>query len=507
MEQLQGLDATFLSAETPNAAMHIGGLLTFAPPTEGQLFDFDAYRELMASRMDVSKVFRQRLVTVPLGLGRPFWIRDPDFDLDFHLHHIALPSPGGPRELARLVAREFSRPLDRARPLWEVMFVEGLHQVPGVPAGGFGMVTKVHHAAIDGVSGAEILGALLDPSVEVRALPEARDWKAESVPSDLDLIRRAAGSLLLEPARLAELVSDTVRAAVRVGASWGVNKVDLPPLPFAAPRTRFNVPVTPHRVWGGVVLSLERVKSLKNAAEGATVNDVVLAICAGALRRLLLSKGELPEKPLVAMTPVSVRPEAARQEMGNLVSAMLVSLATDEADPAKRLLAIQNGARRSKTYHHAVGARTLLDYTHVLPFAITGLAARLYTQLQLSRLHAPLFNVVITNVPGPQTPLYMGGARLLSNIGAGPIFDGIGLFMPVLSYAGTLSIGVTSCREILPDPEAFCGFLRESLVELEDAVLPKAAPAVAVAKRPRTPRKRVAVAAKPVSRRKSRAEP
>lgn len=487
MEQLQGLDATFLSAETPNAPMHIGSLLTFAPP-EGGTFDFDATHDLLASRMHVSKVFRQRLVTVPLGLSRPFWIQDPAFDLDFHLHHVALPSPRGPRELARLVAREFARPLDRARPLWEVTFIEGLENVPGVPPGGFAMLTKVHHAAIDGLSGAEILGAFLDTSPDGRPAGEPGPWSPDAVPSDTELLRRATGAVSGEPARLADLVANTVRSALRVGAHRLVNKVELPPLPFEAPRTRFNDPVTPHRVWGGVTFELERIKAVKNAVDGATVNDVVLAVSAGALRRLLEARGELPAKPLVAMTPVSIRPEEARGAMGNMVSAMLVSLATDEPDPVKRLQAIRDGARRSKAYHHAVGARTIMDYTQAVPFSIAGVAARLYTELGLARRHAPLFNVVITNVPGPQVPLFMGGARLLTNVGAGPVFDGIGLFMPVLSYAGTLSIGVTSCREILPDAEELCGLLTASLHELERSVMPKAK---ARARRPST-RKRAA---------------
>ncbi|MBL8115679.1 MAG: DUF1298 domain-containing protein, partial [Acidobacteria bacterium] len=203
---------------------------------------------------------------------------------------------------------------------------------------------------------------------------------------------------------------------------------------------------------------------------GATVNDVVLAVCAGGFRRLLLRENELPGKPLVAMTPISVRSQDARGTMGNQVSAMLVSLATDEADPLKRLDAIRTGARDSKMYHHAMGARTIMDLTDAIPFSLTGRAARLYSELQLSRFHAPAFNAVLTNVPGPQTPLYMAGARLLTNVGAGPIFDAIGLFMPITSYAGTLSIGITSCREMLPDVPAFCADLTASLEELEQAL-------------------------------------
>ena len=220
-------------------------------------------------------------------------------------------------------------------------------------------------------------------------------------------------------------------------------------------------------------MDLGRLKAIKDALPGTTVNDVVLAVCAGALRRYLLKRDSLPSKPLVAMAPISIRREDERGTMGNQVSAMLVRLHTDEPDPAQRLRLIHEGATRGKEYHHAIGARTLTDYAHFIPFSLAGLAARLYTRMRAARMHDPAFNVVITNVPGPPVPLYLGESRLLANLGAGPIFDGMGLFLAAFSYAGRVAISATSCREILPDIDAFVRDLEHSIGELEAALRPR----------------------------------
>jgi diacylglycerol O-acyltransferase / wax synthase len=486
MQQLSGLDASFLYLETPNAPMHVGGVLLFEPKVPGGRFDLPAYRRVVASRLHVARTFRQRLVNVPLDLGRPYWIEDPDFDLDFHLHHMALPRPGGWKELTRLTAHVFAQPLDRRRPLWEMTFVEGLDHVFGLRAGAFAIITKVHHAGIDGGSGAEILGALLSLEPNARTAPPVKPWKPEHPPSDWELLTRAGGNAL-QPLRLANLLGRTGKSIVQAGALWGLKGAALPPVPFATPRTRLNVPITPHRVWGGTLLGLDRIKRIKTAVPGVTVNDVVLALCAGALRRYLKGTGDLPSKPLVAMAPISIRKEDERGAMGNQVSAMLVRLATSEADPIRRLQLIHDGAARSKGYHQAIGARTLTDYTHFIPFSVAGLAARLYTRMQVARMHSPPFNVVITNVPGPAFPLYLGDARLAANLGAGPIFDGMGLFLAIFSYAGQVAITATSCREIMPDVDAFVGLLEDSLEELEAALMPRRRRPNAPKKAPRRP--------------------
>ena len=226
-------------------------------------------------------------------------------------------------------------------------------------------------------------------------------------------------------------------------------------------------------MWGGTLLALDRIKGIKAAVPGVTVNDVVLTLCAGALRRYLKGTGDLPSKPLVAMAPISIRKEDERGAMGNQVSAMLVRLATNETDPIRRLHLIHDDAARSKGYHQAIGARTLTDYTHFIPFSVAGLAARLYTRMQVARMHSPPFNVVITNVPGPAFPLYLGGARLVAHLGAGPIFDGMGLFLAIFSYAGQVAITATSCREIMPDVDVFVRDLEDSLEELEAALVPR----------------------------------
>jgi WS/DGAT/MGAT family acyltransferase len=484
MQQLSGLDASFLYLETRNAPMHVGGVLLFEPGIRGGPFDLEAYREIVASRLHVARTFRQRLVTVPFNLGRPCWIEDPDFDLDFHLHHMALPRPGGWKELTKLTAHVFAQPLDRTRPLWEMTFVEGLEHVLGLGPGAFAIITKVHHAGIDGGSGAEILGALLALEPGAPTTPPATPWKPERPPTDWELLTQAGGSAL-EPLKLANLLGRTGKSIVQAGALWGLKGAQLPPVPFRAPRTRLNVPITPHRVWGGTLVSLDRIKKIKAAVPGVTVNDVVLALCGGALRRYLEGKADLPSKPLVALAPISIRKEDERGTMGNQVSAMLVRLATDEADPLRRLRLIHEGAFHSKGYHQAIGARTLTDYTHFIPFSVAGLAARLYTRMRVARMLSPPFNVVITNVPGPAFPLYLGDARLVAHLGAGPIFDGMGLFLAIFSYAGQVAISATSCREIMPDVDVFVRALEDSLEELEAALMPRGPRPAAPKKTPR----------------------
>ena len=481
IQQLSGLDASFLNLETDNAPMHIGGVSIL---TGGGL-DLDLLRRWVASRIHVSRSFRRCLAEVPLGLGKPYWVDDADFDITRHIERTQLPEPGGWKELTALAAWEFAEPLPRDRPLWHFLLVEGVDGIDGIPAGSQALISRVHHAAIDGVSGAEIVGALFDVSPEVRELPELPPSSAETGvrPGRLDLLRRAGANLGKTPGVVTEVVKEAAAALVRGGKAWREG-ISPPPMLLSAPRTPFNKTIGKKRVWSSALLSLERIKAIKTDAD-ATVNDVVLAICSGALRRELEAREALPEESLVAMVPISVRakdePGAAsgavpgralpgRAVPGNQVSAMLVALATDEADPAGRLRRIRDEARRSKLYHQAIGARTLTDSAELLPFGISGVATRLYTRWHLAERHDPLFNLVITNVPGPRMPLYVAGARLVAHMGMAPIFDGIGLILPIFSYADKLAISVFSCPEILPDVERFRDFLNASLDELEAAV-------------------------------------
>ncbi len=469
MQQLTGLDSAFLYLETPNAPMHIGSLSIIEAETPNGPFELSMLRDLLASRIHTSRTFTQRLVEVPLKLGNPYWAEDEDFDLDRHLQRTQLPEPGGWKELSALMAWEFSQPMDRGKPLWEILLVEGLETVDGVPPGSLALISKIHHAAIDGVSGAEIMSAIYDPSPEPRAIAPPAPKEHQAAPSRAGLLKESGRHLLQVPRALTATVGETVKGVVKSGAVWGLKRIKPPPLPFTAPRSRFNVPISHERTWSAAILSLERIKAIRAKVE-ATVNDVVLTVCAGALRRYLQGKDDLPQKPLVAMVPVSVRSEDERGTMGNQVSAMLVSLATDTGDPLERLRLVHDGATGSKIHHQAIGARTLSDYSRFIPFGLAGAGARLYTRAHLAEKLRPIFNLVITNVPGPQIPLYIAGARLLTNIGAAPLFDGMGLILPILSYAGQLTIGATSCREVMPDIDVFTSYLKDALDELEAAV-------------------------------------
>ncbi len=467
MRQLSGLDAGFLSLESATAPMAIGSLSILAPRGKGGRLDVDGLRRVLRRRLGRAPALRRRLASLPFDLARPYWVELPpeEVDLDLHVEATELPDPGGWHELSELVSFELSQPLDRSRPLWQLLFVENLRSVPGVPEGSVGIIARVHHAAIDGVSGAEILAALFDGALPEAAVPPE---ERRGEPGALDLLLRAGKDLAGIPRALPGAVGRSL-LGLGGGALARLKGGGSPPLPFSAPRTRLNRPVAAERSWAPAFFDLDRVKAIKNAEE-ATVNDVVLAICAGALRGWLAEEEGLPDKPLVAMVPVSVRSEGERGSGGNLVSAMLVSLATDEADPLARLRAIRDAARSSKTALRAVGARTLVSSADLLPFALSGLAARLYSRLTLAERHRPMFNLVITNVPGPPRRLTIGGAEMLSYAGAAPVLDGLGLILPVLSYAGTMSIGVTADREIMPDAAAFAARLEAALGDLERAV-------------------------------------
>lgn len=445
--------------------MHIGGVSIVQMETAEGPFDLDQLRRLLASRLGVSRTLTQRLQETPLNLGKPYWVEDEDFDLDRHVSRTQLPDPGGWKELGALMAWEFSRPLPRDRPLWEVLMVEGL-KLEGQEGDCIALISKIHHAAIDGVSGSEMMSALFDVRPSTPPPYEEPHLHPVPGPSAKEMLQRSGRGLQRTPKALTQGIVGAVGGLVRSGIALGRERIMPPPLPFTAPRTPFNVAVTKERTWGAALLPLGKIKALRRQVPGTTVNDVVLAICAGALRSYLLERQELPTKPLVAMVPISVRAEDESGTMGNKVSAMLVSLATDLASAEERLAAVHDNANRSKLMHKTVGARNLADASEFIPFSLAGLGSRLYSRLHLAEKHRPIFNLVITNVPGPRVPLYVGGARLAAHIGAAPVFDGMGLILPIFSYADTLAIGVTACRKVVPDADHLTRLLHASLDEL-----------------------------------------
>ncbi|HEV2369254.1 MAG TPA: wax ester/triacylglycerol synthase family O-acyltransferase, partial [Acidimicrobiales bacterium] len=350
MQRLSGLDATFLYLETPSTHMIVASTCVFDPSTVPGGYSFAKVRQLVEDRLPLLPPFRRRLVEIPFGLHHPLWIEDPDFDLDYHLRRAALPPPGDLRELARFSADVCSRQLDRSRPLWEMYVIEGLED------GMIGVVTKTHHAAIDGVSGAELTVNLLDVSPEPAPVPaELQTWKPDRVPTEFELLGYALASLARQPVAAAKAARRTATMALTLRRRNRQPGVKPPPAPFSAPKTSLNQSITPHRQLGLTEVQLDEVKEIKNAL-GGTVNDVVLAACAGALRRYLDERGEQPDKSLVAMIPVSVRTEDQKGTMGNRVSSMLVSLATDVDDPVNRFHAIQEATRYAKDQEKAISA-------------------------------------------------------------------------------------------------------------------------------------------------------
>ncbi len=484
MRQLTSLDAQFLAVETPRTYGHVGGLAVYDPSTApGGRLELSDICRLVSERLHLLEPFRWRLVKVPFGLDLPSWVEDPDFDIGFHIRDSAVPPPGDDRQLAETVARIFARPLDRSRPLWELYLIHGLE------GGRVALLTKVHHSVVDGVSGNEILSILLDPSPEGREVPPPEsDMAGERVPSDLEMLGRGLTALPLQPLRAARAIPSTLpnlldvpglgqlpgmatvgRAASTlrglVGASTTSQVLEQQTAPV--PRTRFNHPISAHRRFALGTLSLDEVKAIKNELE-ITVNDVVVALCAGALRNWLLERGELPDEPLVAMIPVSVRTEDEAGMFGNRVSMMIVPIPTDEPDPRTRLMAAHRILAGAKERHQAVPASLLTDATAFIPPAVAALAARTTMDI-MGRMRPPL-NLIISNVPGPRAPLYCAGAQLEAHYPVSVITDGVGLNITAMSYLDHIDFGIVADRNQLDDAWSLMDSVQASLEEVREAL-------------------------------------
>ncbi len=465
MDMLSALDATFIYLESEHSPMAIGAVYVIDASDTPKSFSYDSWYALVESRLKLSKVFRERLVEVPWDLSFPYWVRDPGFNLDAHLLRATLPAPGGMTELMQLAADTWGQVLDRERPLWDITFVEGLDRIDGIAKGSYALITKVHHAAVDGKASSEMMSALLDTSAEIRQFGGEDNWQPEALPSTLDVVARSwskAGGKVLE---LAGLVGKVALKTVNPQTTRRLKKIEPPPRLLSAPASLFNQPLSAGRTFWGKNFDFDRIRAIRKAVPGVTINDVVLAVCAGGLRSYLSGKGELPAKALVAMAPISIRGDEAGT--GNQVSAMLVSLATDIEVALDRLLHIRANTQRSKVQAKALPANKITEF---LPSETLAAAARVYTRTRLGGMHRPFFNVTITNVPGPPVPLYAAGARIHSAFGMAPILDGLGLILVVLSYHGRISIGISSCKQIVPDPDNMAECFARSLDDLERAV-------------------------------------
>ena len=489
MQQLSGLDNTFLTMEAGGQLGHVGSLCMYdvSKLKDGSLYD--ALDRTLKERLHLLPPYRRRLAEVPLDLDHPYWIEDPDFDLDFHLRHIAVPPPGDDEQLATLVARIHGRALDRNRPLWEMYVIEGLAN------GQVAVYTKIHHCTIDGVSGAEMMQVLLDRVPEGAPVePPKQPWVPDRVPSGGEMLMRGLGGLVRAPDRVVRQAIRTVRSLTesnealatavntlgldRIPVAGGfirrrTGQVDADPIPQTpAPRTPFNRSITPHRRFAYFSMNLADVKKVKSAA-GTTLNDVAMAISAGALRRYLEEKKALPADPLKAMIPVSVRSDAEKQAYTNRVGSILCTLATDVEDPLARLGQIHEAMKEAKRASEAVSANLLQDWTQVTTPALVAQAARIIARTKIFDRMNPPFNVVISNVPGPRDSLYCAGAEMQSYYPVSAVADGQGLNITVQSYRDHLDWGLIACRELVPDLWRFKGLFAESLEELLKAVAQK----------------------------------
>ena len=469
MQQLSAQDASFVYLETPHTPMHIGSVGIYDPSTApGGFVRFKDILRFIEQRLPGARSFRQRLLRVPFDLDHPYWIEDPEFDIEFHVRHIALPKPGDWRQLCIQVARLHARPMDLSKPLWEFTIVEGLDNIDGLPPGCFALVSKVHHAAIDGMSGVEMSAAVHDLNPDMAMPDKADTWRPDNMPKVAELLTRSYFNSLIQPMRVMETIGRSLPGMAKLSSSVSKGEISMRNT-RPAPKTRFNGKVSAHRAWNAVPFALADVRAVKDAVPGATVNDVVLSIVGGALRSYLQDKNELPRDTMTAMAPISVRGDGEKAALGNLVSAMVVGLGTQIEDPLERLRFVHGEAANSKAMTNAVGARTLTDYSRLMPSALAGIAARLYTRVGAANQHSPIYNCVVTNVPGSRVPLYFAGARMVGMYGTAPVFDGMGLIFPVYSYGPTIAISFTADRDMLPDPDRLADALRQSFAALKAA--------------------------------------
>jgi len=481
-DRLGGLDAAFLAIETKAMHLHVAAVLILEPPDGGGLTAptaeqiYARVREAVVSRLERVPVLRQRFVEVPFGLGRPFVVDHPDVDLDAHLRRAALPQPGTTAQLERVVADIVSRPLDRSRPLWDLVVVEGLDD------GRTAVVVRLHHAIADGIAGMGVLTGLLDPggSVPGGSVPGG------SVPGDPEVFRVVLENVIGEVARSARATVRGIRETQALVARHRDGESGLLPRPFDAPRTLVNRAISPDREVAWTELPMAVIRRT-GAALGGTVNDVVLTLAGGALHGYLADRGEIPDGSLVAMVPVSTAGSGSGLGSGsgsgsggtevgigartsrNRVTGMLVSLATGIDDPVGRFRLVRDGTRRAKLVCRDVGSAWLESWADALIPVAPAVVARALSDLRLFDRLPPLCNVVVSNVPGTEEPVALGGLRVTAMYPLGPISEGIGLNITVLSYAGTLHVGVQSCRALVPDPGKVASRMAGELDALAEA--------------------------------------
>jgi diacylglycerol O-acyltransferase / wax synthase len=473
MQQLSWTDDMMLRAERPETPMQIQMLLIYDPATApGGKVAFKGILEEIEARLHFAPTFRRRLTELPGGLHMPYWVDDPDFDLEYHVRHIALPQPGDWRQLCIQVARIHARQIDLRRPPWEMTVIEGLNSVPGVPRGAFAIGLKLHHCVADGMESVELMAALHDLAPDgPRPKPAAKPWEPGPLPSTSTLVSRTAINSALYPLRAGRVVVPSALKAVRqltglpaklaggVASALGPGSGSL-----FAPPTRFNDSASPHRVFEARFHDLADFKRIKASVPGATINDVALAYVGGALRRYLEGHGELPEETLVAACPASIRDASQQGEGGNRLFGRLQSLETVSADPRERLVSIVAESAAFRDNSDSSSSSRLMDLVGLVPTTLLGLTVKAATAMPFSG--PTIANTTVSNVPGPAAPIYFAGARLVRVTGLGPLIGGMNLFHVIASYNGTVSMGVTADRDALPDPANYADCMQAAFDDL-----------------------------------------
>jgi WS/DGAT/MGAT family acyltransferase len=510
MKQLGILDSAFINLEQGNTPQHVGGLGIYDPSSAPG--GFVRFKQVIANfeqRLNRQPLFRTRLVDVPGGLDRPYWVKDANFDVEFHLRHIALPQPGDWRQLCIQVARLHARPLDMSRPLWECYVIEGLDNIDGLPEGSFAVYTKMHHSLVDGAGGAAFMAALhdLDPNPSQPESNEDLPLLVDRDPSNAELLGRAAVNNVKNSFNMA-------RGALSLGRDLGefalkIARKQIPMPDVQSPRTRFNGPVGPYRIFEGTWFDMAEFKRVKDIT-GVKLNDVALAVVAGALSRYLDAKDETPEGALVATLPVNLRTRRTVTEDNNQVGSIFASLHTDISDPLERLKAIHISTSEGKEFGEASPLLDTIKAAGVLNPALTRAAAAFWSRRHLSRLSPLNVSTVITNVPGPSFDLYCAGARMVQYHGLGLLTPGVGLFHTIFTQSHRVNLSVLGDREIMPDPDFYMQCVRESWDELYQAASRIGKTAAKKPARKKAPAKKAAVkkaAAKKTAAAKAKRKP
>lgn len=461
MQRLTGLDASFLYLETPSQLQHVCALITLDPSTIPGGYSFENLKKQLQDRTSQMAAFRRKPHSSWLNLDHPVWVEDTDFDIDHHVHRIGVPAPGRREDVAELCAHIAGQPLSRDRALWE------MHVVEGADTGELVVIAKMHHASVDGVSGANLMShlATLEPDAPAPELPEEERHNPPK-PSAMQLIGDGLLGFARKPFSLVSAVGQMVGTAPRFIARSA--RGEGMPLPFTAPRTSFNGTISGHRSVAFTQVDLADVKRIKNAF-GVTVNDVVLALCSGALREFLQDRGELPDRPLLGCVPVSVRARSKRQAGANKVSSWFTSLPTHLDDPAARLSDLNETNRKAKEHHATIPADLLQDWAQFAAPTTFGLAVRAYSGLRLAERHPVVHNLVISNVPGPPMPIYLLGAKVTGMYPLGPVFHGAGLNITVLSVGGKVDVGLIAARDLVDDLWPLAEAVPHALADLVNA--------------------------------------